>query len=101
MRIMRSIAFGCIAMLAAAFCMSAPAVAVEYSPSVYTLSLSDFDYDMPAVFKVEAIALGINTLPDRSTNAHAVEYICQNQPHSTFRQSVDAYQHIDPHIRTA
>lgn len=73
MRVMRSIAFGCIAMLAAGFCTSIPAVAVEYSPSVYKLSLSDFDYDVPDVYKVEVIAIGVNALPDRSNNSHAVE----------------------------
>lgn len=101
MRIMRSIAFGCIAMLAAAFCMSAPVVATEYSPSVYTLSLSDFDYDMPAVFKVEATVISINTVPGRSTNSHAVQYVSYNQPGSKYRNAVDAYFRIDPHIRAA
>ena len=66
------------AMLVAALCMSAPAVATDYSPAVYTLSLNDFDYDVPAVFKVEATVISINTVPDRSTNSHAAQYASYN-----------------------
>lgn len=101
MKMIRSIFFGGFAMLAAALCMSAPAVATDYSPAVYTLSLNDFDYDVPAVFKVEATVISINTVPDRSTNSHAIQYASYNQPRSKHRNAVDAYFCIDPHIRTA
>lgn len=97
----RSIFFGGFAMLAAALCMSAPAVATDYSPAVFTLSLSDFDYDVPAVFKVEAVVVRINSIAGRSTNSHAVQYTSYNQPGSKHRNAVDAYFRIDPHIRTA
>ncbi|MDM7852357.1 hypothetical protein [Pseudochrobactrum kiredjianiae] len=98
MKIMRSMLFGCIAMLAAAFCLSTPASALDVSPAVYAVKLTIADYDVPDVFKVDVITVSINSLPDRSTNSHAVEYNIQNQPNSAFRLAVDAHQHIDPHI---
>lgn len=63
MRLMRSLFFGGLAMLAAALCMSAPATAADYSPAVYTLHIGDFDYEVPVVMKVEAIAIGITNFP--------------------------------------
>ncbi|MDR2309761.1 MAG: hypothetical protein LBE54_02110 [Brucellaceae bacterium] len=98
MKIMRSMLFGCIAMLAAAFCLSTPASALDVSPAVYAVKLTIADYDVPDVFKADVITVGINSLPERSTNTHAVEYNIQNQPHSAFRLTLDTYKHIDPHI---
>lgn len=98
MRLMRSMFFSCIAMLAAALCLTTPAAALDVSRAVYSAHAAVYDFDVPDVFKVEAITIGINSLPDRSTNSHAVEHIIQNQPHSAFRLTVDAHKHIDPHI---
>lgn len=97
---MRSMFFGCIAMLAAAFCLSTPAAAFDVSPAVYAVKLTIADYDAPDVFMVDVSNIGISSLPDRSTNSHAVEYNIQNQPLSAFRIAVDAHKHIDPHIST-
>lgn len=101
MRIMRSMIFGCLAMLAAAFCMSAPAAALDFSPAVYSVHSVNYDYDVPAVFNFEAIVVNINALPARSTNSHAVQYTSNNQPGSKYRNAVDAYFRINPHIRVA
>ncbi|UCA47723.1 hypothetical protein [Pseudochrobactrum sp. XF203] len=98
MKLLRSMFFGCIAMLAAAFCLSTPAAAFDVSPAVYAVKLTISDYDVPDVFKADVITVGITSLPDRSTNSHAVEYNIQNQPNSAFRLAVDTYKHIDPHI---
>lgn len=73
-------------------------MAADYGPPGYSTEAAAFEFVMPAVFKVDAVTVGMNALPDQSTNTHAVEYVCQNQPHSAFRQSADTYQHIDPHI---
>jgi len=101
MKLFRSLIFGCAAMLAAILCMSAPASAVDYSPGVYQIHSVSYDYVVPDVFKAVAVLPTAVALPDRSSNAHAVAYICQNQPNSAFRQSVEAYSHIDPHIKAA
>ena len=98
MKLMRSMLFGCIAMLAAPFCLSTPAAALDVSPAVYAVKLTIADYDVTDVFKANPITVGITSLPDRSTNSHAVEYNIQNQPNSAFRLAVDAHKHIDPHI---
>ena len=98
MKLMRSMLFGCIAMLAAAFCLSTPAAALDVSPAVYAVKLTISDYDVPDVFTVDVVKASITSLPDRSANSHAVEYNIQNQPHSAFRLAVDAHNHIDPHI---
>lgn len=99
MKLFRSLFFGCAAMLAAVLCMSATASAVDYSPGVFQIHSVSYDYVVPDVFKAAAVLPASVALPDRSSNSHAVEYICQNQPHSAFRQSVEAYSHIDPHIK--
>ncbi len=98
MKMIRSFIFGGLAMLAAAICMSAPATAVEYSPPDYMLEVTSFEFVVPDAIKTDAVQLAVLTQPERSTSSHGVEYIIQNQPHSAFRQLVDAYQHIDPHI---
>jgi len=98
MRLVRSMFFGCIAMLAAAFCLSTPAAALDVSPAVYAVKLTIADYDVLDVLKVDVVKADFNSMPDRSTNSHAVEYNIQNQPHSAFRLAVDAHKHIDPHI---
>lgn len=85
-------------MLAAAFCLSTPAAALDISTAVYAVKFTVTDYDVPGGFKVDADKVGISSWPDRSTNSHAVEYSIQNQPHSAFRLAIDAHKHIDPHI---
>ncbi|GAA5540435.1 hypothetical protein [Brucella sp. NBRC 113783] len=101
MKLFRSLFFGCAAMLAAVLCMSAPASAVDYSPGVFQIPSVSYDYVVPDVFKAVAALPAAVALPGRSRNSHAVSYVCQNQPNSAFRQSVEAYSHIDPHIRAA
>lgn len=101
MKLFRSLFFGCAAMLAAVLCMSAPASAVDYSPGVFQIHSVSYDYVVPDVFKAVAVLPANVELPDRSRNSHAVAYVCQNQPNSAFRRSVEAYSHIDPHIKAA
>ncbi len=98
MKLLRSMFFGCIAMLAAAFCLSTPAAALDVSPAVYAVKHTIADYDVSDVFTVDVVKASIASLPNRSTNSHAVEYNIQNQPNSSFRLAVDAHKHIDPHI---
>ena len=85
-------------MLAAVLCMSAPATAYDFGPAVHQVHSFSYDFTVPDVFKAVAVIPASVDLPDRSSNSHAVEYICQNQPHSEFRQTVEAYSRIDPHI---
>lgn len=98
MKMIRSFIFGGFAMLAAVLCMSAPAAAVSYEPPGYTVEVYSFDFVALDVFKVDVNQLVVSDLPDRSSNSHAVAYKVQNQPNSLFRQNVEAYSHIDPHI---
>ena len=98
MKLMRSMFFGCIAMLTAAFCLSTPAAALDASPAVYSVKLTIADYDVPDVFAAGIVKVGVTSLPDRSTNSHTVEYNIQNQPNSAFRLAANAHKHIDPHI---
>lgn len=98
MKLIRSFFFGCGAIIAAILCMSAPASAVDYSPGVFQTHSVSYDYVVPDVFKSIAALPANVALPDRSNNTHAITYVCQNQPHSAFRQSVEAYLHINPHI---
>ncbi|MGU3399242.1 hypothetical protein ACLBWS_05785 [Brucellaceae bacterium D45D] len=101
MKMIRSLFFGCAAMLAAVLCMSAPASAVDYSPGVFQIHSVSHDYVVPDIFKTVATIPAKLDLPERSTNSHAVIYVCQNQPHSTFRRALEAYSHIDPHIKAS
>jgi len=98
MKLFRSLFFGCAAMLAAVLCMSAPASAVDYSPGVFQIHSVSYDYVVSDVFKAVAVLPAQVELPDRSHNAHAVTFNSYNQPLSTWRRSIDAYSHIDPHI---
>lgn len=101
MKLFRSLIFGCAAMLAAVLCMSVPASAVDYSPGVFQIHSVSYDYVVPDVFTAVVVLPAAVAHPDRSRNTHAVTYVCQNQPHSAFRQTVEAYSHIDPHIKAA
>ena len=98
MKIMRSMFFGCIAMLAAVFCYSAPSMAMSAGVPVYSIGTADFDLDVPVLVKFDAVEVRATAAHERSTNFHAVAYSVQNQPHSLFRQNVEAYSRIDPHI---
>lgn len=101
MKLFRSLIFSCVAMVVAAVCMSAPASAVDYSPGVIQIHSVSYDYVAPDVFEAFTVLPASVALPDRSRNTHAVNYVCQNQPNQRFRQSVEAYSHIDPHIKAA
>lgn len=98
MKIMRSMFFGCIAMLAAVFCYSAPSMAMSIGVSVYSIGTTDYDLDVPVLVKFDAVEVRVAAESGRSTNFHAAAYTVQNQPHSLFRQNVEAYSHINPHI---
>lgn len=98
MKIMRSMFFGCIAMLAAVFCFSAPSMAMSSDIAVYSIGTTDFDFVAPVQIKFDVVEAHVATIHGRSTNFHAVAYTVQNQPNSLFRQNVESYSRIDPHI---
>lgn len=94
----RSMLFGCIAVLAAAICFSTPSMAMNTGATVLSISVADYDLDVPVLFKFDGVEAHLPATHARSTNFHTVVYTLQNQPHSLFRQNVEAYSRIDPHI---
>lgn len=95
---MRSMLFGCIAVLAAAFCSSTPSMAMNTGATVISINAIDYDLDVPVLLKFDVVEARLPSAHERSTNFHTVAYTVQNQPHSLFRQNVEAYSRIDPHI---
>ena len=101
MKLIRSLFFGCIAVLAASFFASGHAVAKDCDPAIYAGPSIEFALYAPDVFTFPAAIPGQVDVAKISRDAHAEIYTVQNQPLSTFRLAVDAWVHIDPHISAA
>lgn len=88
MRLIRSLFFGGLAMLAAAMFISMPARAVDHDPRLWASSLKSIDafYSAPAFDATVPEAVEV---PKRRDAHHAV-YIRQNQPTTAWRFAVDA-----------
>lgn len=98
MRMIRSFFFGGLAMLAAVMFLSASARAIDYEPGLSAYSL---DWPDAAFNYVEASSVMIpahEDVPKPSANSHAIAYVGQNQPHTSWRFVIDTYSRIDPHI---
>ncbi|GAA5665164.1 hypothetical protein Brsp07_03667 [Brucella sp. NBRC 14130] len=101
MKLIRSLFFGCIAVLAASFFASGHAVANDYDPAIYAGPSIELALHVPDIFALPAAIPGEVDVANNTVDAHAGIYVIQNQPLSTFRLSVDAWVHIDPHISAA
>lgn len=101
MKLIRSLVFGCIAVLASSFFASGHAVANDFDPAIYAGPSIEFALQVPDVFTLPTAIPGEVDLAESTRDAHAGIYVAQNQPLSTFRLSVDAWVHIDPHIIAA
>ncbi|PWJ80628.1 hypothetical protein C7441_112170 [Pseudaminobacter salicylatoxidans] len=98
MRSIRTLLFGGLAMLAAAFFAIAPASAVDRDIGIYNLTCEPPGYVVPDVMKVAAVNHEIETL-SRSCDTHADDFVRMNQPLTNWRFSAEAYSRVDPHIR--
>ena len=98
MRMIRSFFFGGLAMLAAVMSLSAPARALDYESDLSAYSLDWPDAAFSYVDAADAVLAECDAVPNPSVNSHALAYVGQNQPLTSWRFAVDAYSRIDPHI---
>lgn len=98
MRLIRSLFFGGLAVLAATMCMSIAARAMDHDPGIYVISTDMMDSSIPDTTMPVAIEPEQIAIPQRSGNAHSIEYTVQNQPHTKWRYASETYTRINPHI---
>lgn len=88
-------------------CMALLAVLTFASPSlsppgipIYAAAVDDLRGIMAPMVQVETKAvIRIEASADSPRDAHRIAYVAANQPLRRWRDTVDAYRHIDPHIR--
>lgn len=98
MRMIRSFFFGGLAMLAAVVFLSAPARAIDYEPGLSACSLDCPDIAVSFTEVPEVTLAAREDVLKPIANSHAVTYVSQNQPRSSWRFAIEAYSRIDPHI---
>jgi len=99
-RTFRSLFFGGLAMLAAAFFAIAPAsAAADRDIGIYNLTFEPPGYGAPDLMKVAAVNPEREAVPKPGDAPFDLAYTRSNQPLTTWRFAADSYSHIDPHIR--